>query len=188
MIDFQDIFRDAEVSIGKNIIDVLEKHSEQRNYKKGDLLIKEGQVAHRLYYLEKGTARTFYYHNAKDITSWIYSEDRPFTAWSSYLNNQPSFENIEILEDSIVASFTKDVLEELYLKYPAIGLYGRKMVERQLAFLDAYYKGYMFMSAKERYDLLLTVFPDITQRVNLGHIASFLGISQETLSRIRAKR
>ena len=44
------------------------------------------------------------------------------------------------------------------------------------------------MSAKERYNLLLTIFPDITQRVNLGHIASFLGISQETLSRIRAKK
>lgn len=188
MINFQEIFRYLDISINKELIDVLGEHAVVKHYKKGDLLIKEGQIAYRLYYLKKGTARTFYYHNAKDITSWIYQEDRPFTAWASYLNRQPSFENIEILEDSIIVSYTKEVMEDLYLKYPAFGAYGRKMVEQQLAFLDAYYKGYMFMTAKERYDLLLSNFPDITQRVNLGHIASLLGISQETLSRIRGKR
>ena len=79
-------------------------------------------------------------------------------------------------------------MEQLYQESPQFERFGRKMYEQQLAYLDAFYKGYLFMTAKERYDLLLSVFPDVTQRVNLGHIASFLGISQETLSRIRAKK
>lgn len=155
---------------------------------KGHLLIKEGHIAHRLYFLEKGTARTYYYHKAKDITSWIYREDTPFTTWYSFINNQASFENLEIVEDAILHSFSKDDLEKLYSTNPHFERFGRKMYEQQLAYLDVFYKGYMFMTAKERYDLLLSTFPDVTQRVNLGHIASLLGISQETLSRIRAKK
>ena len=65
--------------------------------------------------------------------------------------------------------------------------FGRLMVEEQLTFLDYFYRGFMFMSAKEKYNLLLSIFPDVTQRVNLGHIAAVLGISLETLSRIRKK-
>ena len=188
MIGLKKVFEATNVPLSKDLLQVIEKQIKVETVEKGSLLVKDGQVAHRLYFLEKGTARTFYYDNGKDITSWIYRENTPFTTWYSFLNQQPSFENIEILEDSTVLSFTKDTLEALYLKYPTIERFGRKMVEQQLSFLDAFFKGYMFMSAKERYDLLLDIFPDITQRVNLGHIASFLGISQETLSRIRKKK
>lgn len=79
-------------------------------------------------------------------------------------------------------SFSKNDLEKLYQKHPKFEHFGRKMVEQQLANLDAFYKGYLFMTAKEQCGVLLPTFPDVTQRVNLGHIASFLGISQETLS------
>jgi len=70
---------------------------------------------------------------------------------------------------------------------PAFERFGRILMEEQLAFIDYYFKGVLFMTAKEKYSLLLSYFPDITQRVNLGHIASFLGITQETLSRLRSR-
>lgn len=187
MFDFNKL-QDTEFPLSKEIIHDLESLAMLEELPKGHLLLKEGQVAHRLYFLEKGTARTYYYHNGKDITSWIYGENLPFTAWYSFLDKKPSFENVEVLETSTVISLSKKSLEALYKKHPAFNHFGRKMVEQQLSFLDAFYKGYLFMTAKERYDLLLSIFPDVTQRVNLGHIASLLGISQETLSRIRAKR
>jgi len=185
---FKKILTSVKVPPSQELIQKLAQIATVETLPKGSFLIKEGQIAHRLYFLEKGTARTFYYHNAKDITSWIYQEDTPFTTWYSYLDNKPSFENLEIVEDATVISFTKDDLEKLYLENVQFERFGRKMVEQQLSYLDAFYKGYLFMSAKERYDLLLSNFPDVTQRVNLGHIASLLGISQETLSRIRAKK
>jgi len=188
MIDFNKLLNTEASPLSKEIVAEIKEFAKLEALPKGHLLVKEGLVAHRLYFLEKGTARTFYYHNAKDITSWIYGENQPFTAWYSFLNKKPSFENVEILEPSTLISFTKENLETLYQKYPAFNHFGRKMVEQQLSFLDAFYKGYLFMTAKERYDLLLSTFPDVTQRVNLGHIASLLGISQETLSRIRGRK
>jgi len=92
-----------------------------------------------------------------------------------------------LTEDSRIVSLSYETLHQLYADDPALQEFGRKMVEEQLVFLDYFYKGFMFMSASKKYELLLSIFPDVTQRVNLGHIASFLGISQETLSRIRKK-
>ncbi len=185
---FKKIFSSINVPLYQELLEQIEQIAKIETLPKGSILVKEGQVAHRLYFLETGTARTFYYHNAKDITSWIYQENTPFTTWYSYLDAKPSFENLEIVEAATLISFSKNDLENLYLKNPRFERLGRKMVEQQLAYLDAFYKGYLFMTAKERYDLLLSTFPDVTQRVNLGHIASLLGISQETLSRIRAKK
>lgn len=166
----------------------LQGSLEVNAYAKGHILLNEGRVCHRLYFLENGTARTFYYRDGKDITSWIYPEQLPFTAWSSFLSGEPSFEYIEILEDATVHSITSNQLESLYDNYPSLERFGRRLVEEQLHFLDQFYKGYLFMTAREKYDLLHSIFPDVTLRVNLGHIASFLGVSQETLSRIRRQQ
>jgi len=188
MLDFKKILSSIEVPLSKEQIQILSEHAKIEQIEKNTILVREGQIARRLYILVAGTARTFYLHNGKDITSWIYKEHTPFTTWYSYLEQKPSFENIEILEDATLASFSKDTLENLYHQHPKLEHFGRKLVEQQLSFLDSFYKGYLFMSAREKYDLLLSVFPDVTLRVNLGHIASLLGISQETLSRIRAKK
>lgn len=188
MLDFDRLLNTSTRPLPNEVIEDIAQIAKVETLSKGKILVKEGQIAHRLYFLEKGTARTHYFHNAKDVTSWIYQEHTPFTAWYSFLNRKPSFENIEILEDSTIVSFTKDELETLYKHHIPFNHYGRKMVEQQLSYLDVFYKGYLFMTAKERYELLLSTFPDVTQRVNLGHIASLLGISQETLSRIRAKK
>ncbi len=155
---------------------------------KSHLVVKDGMVAQRLYFIEKGAARAFYYHDGKDITSWIYREGQLITSWTSFYTRVPSHENVELTEDSTLVSLTYDQLQDLYRKHSKFQEFGRTMVEEQLVFLDHFYKGFMFMTAREKYDLLLSIFPDATQRVNLGHIASFLGISQETLSRIRKKQ
>jgi len=78
--------------------------------------------------------------------------------------------------------------KKLIETYPKFERFSRLLAEEQLAFIDLYSKGYMFMSAKEKYQLLLSNIPDIELRVKLGYIASFLGISQETLSRIRSSK
>lgn len=166
------------------VLSVCEKEQLNKNH----LLIKEDRVTHKLYFIEKGSARTFYYHDGKDVTSWIYREGQLITSWSSFFTRLPSYENVELTEDASVISISYDNLQKLYQTYPKMQEFGRIMVEDQMVFLDYFYKGFFFITAKEKYALLLSIFPDVTQRVNLGHIASFLGISQETLSRIRKKK
>ena len=168
--------------------DVIQSVCKEEELGRGDLLIKQDSVAHRLFFIKKGSARTFYYHQGKDVTSWIYREGQIITSWSSFFTRTPSHESVELAEDSTVISISYDDLQNLYRSYPKMQEFGRIMVESQLVFLEYFYKGFFFISAKEKYDLLLSIFPDVTQRVNLGHIASFLGISQETLSRIRKKK
>ncbi|WP_296386836.1 Crp/Fnr family transcriptional regulator [Winogradskyella sp.] len=154
---------------------------------KGYNLLKEGKTCERLYYILKGTVRTYHYQNGKDITYWIYPENSMITSWHSYILRKPSSEYIETTEDSILISISYNQWQELYLKHPKLERFGRLILEEQMALIDDFFKGYYFLSAKEKYTLLTTAFPSITQRANLGHIASMLGISQETLSRIRGK-
>ncbi len=154
---------------------------------KGHLLLKEGKTCERLYFIVKGTIRTYHYQKGKDITYWIYPENSMITSWHSYILRKPASEYIETTEDSTLISLTYNQWQEVYLKYPKLERFGRIILEEQMALIDDFFKGYYFLTAKEKYKLLTTAFPTITQRANLGHIASMLGISQETLSRIRGK-
>jgi len=157
------------------------------NATKGHLLLKEGQICERLYFIQKGTVRTYHYQKGKDVTYWIYPENSMITSWHSYILRKPASEYIETTEDSILISLSFNQWQELYLKYPILERFGRLILEEQMALIDDFFKGYYFLTAKEKYGLLTSAFPTITQRANLGHIASMLGISQETLSRIRGK-
>ncbi len=157
-------------------------------FNKNHLLLKEGMVPHRLFFISKGVARTFYYHDGKDVTSWLYREESLVTSWGNFYARTPTFENIELLEDSIIQSISYDDLQLLYSEEAKMQIFGRIISEEQVTFIEGFYKGFFFMNAREKYDLLLSSFPDVSHRVNLGHIASFLGISQETLSRIRNKK
>lgn len=152
---------------------------------KGHLLLKEGKTCERLYFIVKGTLRTYHFQDGKDITYWIYPDNTIITSWHSYILRKPSSEYIETTEDATLVSLSYNQWQDLYLKHPKIERFGRLILEEQMALLDDFFKGYYFLTAKEKYNLLIASFPTITQRANLGHIASMLGISQETLSRIR---
>ncbi len=175
-------------SISENLKNALYEYAHIEVYPKSYLLLRESKICHRMYFINSGTVRTFYYHNDKEVTSWVYNENQLLCSWHSFILQKPSFENVEINEDAEIASLSFSQIQELLNNYPQFERYNRIALEQQLAFLDEYYKGYMFLSAKEKYENLIAYFPDIEQRVNLGHIASLLGISQETLSRLRGKK
>lgn len=154
---------------------------------KGHLIVDEGVTCRKLYFLTKGTVRSYFYQKGKDVTYWIYPENNMFTSWSSYLMKKASSEFIETTDDCETVYISYDNWQNLYNNFPELDRFGRLVMEEQIALINDFYMGYYFLSAKEKYDLVISVFPDITQRANLGHIASMLGISQETLSRIRGK-
>jgi len=150
---------------------------------------KAQQVCRKLYFISTGCLRTYYYAKGdKQVSSWFYTEKQFVTSWSSFYGNQVSFEYLETLEECELYSIDVTDFQNLIRKHPTFERFARLLVEEQMVFLDTYFKGYMFLSAKERYELLLSYFPAIELRVGLGQIASFLGISIETLSRIRSKK
>lgn len=154
---------------------------------KNHQLVKEGNTCKHMFFLVDGTVRTYFYQNGKDITHWISIENTMFTAFNSYISQQPSTEYLETTENCEIISISYENWQKLYKNHPELERFGRLIMEEQIAMIDEFYKGYYFLSAKEKYELLISYYPAILQKANLGHIASMLGISQETLSRIRGK-
>jgi len=160
---------------------------EEIEVKKGTLLLEADQRATKLYFVKSGLLHNYYYKDGKQVSSWFYDENQFVTSWYSFYSQKGSFEIIETLEDCVLYQISYSKYQKLIADSPAFGNFARLLAEESLTFLDYFSKGWAFMTAQEKYELLLTYFPDIELRVKLGHIASFLGISQETLSRIRGK-
>ncbi len=156
--------------------------------KKGDKIQLEGNRTNYLYFIEKGILHNYYYQDGRKITSWFYAEDQFITAWYSFYSQKPSFEEIECLEDCTLYRIGYSNYQQLIADFPSFNNFARLLAEEMLAFLDNFSKGWSFLSAKEKYQLLKQYFPQVELRVKLGFIASFLGISQETFSRIRSAR
>lgn len=155
---------------------------------RGDKLLLQGNKANHLFYIEKGILHTSYVHDDKQISSWFYPEDYFITSWFSFYGQKQSFEEIECLEAATLYQISYSDYQKLIADFPAFGNFARLLAEEMLVFLDEFSKGWSFLTAFEKYQALLTYIPNIEQRVKLGYIASFLGISQETLSRLRSQK
>ncbi len=158
-----------------------------RTLEKGSSLAKSGVVCDTLYFIEKGVARSYYYNaEGKDITAWFFNEGGFMTSVESFFQQKASAYHIELLEDSILYCISKVDLELLFEKYHRMERFGRKLVIKLLGDMMGKLNAIQFQTAKERYHFMIHEYPNLYYRVPLGHIASYLGITQETLSRIRA--
>ncbi len=175
---FATISEKAKIELAEMVI--------KRELPKGTLLLEEGKTCKYLNFLESGFARAFYYQDGKKITSWFAFENDIVASMYSFTTQKPSFENIEIIENSVFHSIYFEQLEKLYRKYPEFNLIGRLLIEKYFIELEERILSLQIQPAKERYQKILKNQPELLQRASLGHIASYLGISQETLSRIRA--
>lgn len=155
---------------------------------KGEVLLSEGAHCNYLYFLESGTIRCFYLNDSAEVTTWFYKEDSFISSWNSFYMRQPSYESIEAIEDCVIYAVHIDAFESLLAGHRSMERFARILAQEQVALIDSFSKGYLFLTALEKYKLVLSYFPDIEQRVKLGQLASFLGISQETLSRVRGAK
>lgn len=155
--------------------------------KKNDHLLREGQVLTSYFVIKKGVLRAYIHRKDKEINVWFGEENQIFGAIMPMYANKPSPENIQFLEDAEVYALAVDDLEQLYQKHPELNLIGRKIAEELCVILEDRITSLHTESATERYQSLILQQPNLLQRVNLGHIASFLRVTQETLSRIRKR-
>lgn len=153
--------------------------------KKNDYFLKEGQNVSSYFVISKGLIRVYFYRNGKEVNAWFGEENQIFGSILPVYANKPSFENIQFLEDSEIYAISVNDLNELYRIYPELNLIGRKIAEEVCIILEERTMSLHTESAAERYETLIRLQPNLLKRINLGHIASYLGITQETLSRIR---
>lgn len=167
-------------------IDLLGKHFRKHLFPAKHLIIRGCIIDRNVYFIEKGLTRSYCLADGNEHTTWFSKEgDITFCLLCLY-HNRAGFEYVETIEPTLAYSIPISILNELYETNIEIANWGRVIHQECLLSLQCIRIDNLTMTAKERYEALLSTFPDICQRVNLGYIASFLGISISALSRIRA--
>lgn len=165
----------------------LKESIEEVSYPKNFSLMESGKFVPFIYFIKKGIVRAYASAEEKDITFWFGSEGEPVVSMKSYVENNPGYENIELLEPCELYKLKTADLKQLYNEDIHIANWGRKFAERELVKTEELIISRQFKTALERYKDLMSTKPDLLKRVQLGHIASYLGIAQVSLSRIRAE-
>lgn len=166
----------------------LASSSTLRPVEKGEVLVKEGALSDKLYFIITGSARAYYVKEGREITDWFAFENDFICAINSFFMQVPSPHYIEVLEQGEVIEFLREDTFALGEKYHEFERLTRIAVTKTMLQLQQRIVSLQFETAQQRYENLVAIRADIVKRVPLGCIASFLGITQETLSRIRAQK
>jgi len=158
-----------------------------RPFAKGEQVLAKGDVCSEMYFVVSGGLRGAYTIQEKDVTCWISLDGSFATSFASLVTGDSSHESIMAIEDTEVFVLPFKKLEALFREYHEIETLGRLISQRYYIQLEARTYALQFLSAAERYDFLLKNNPQLILRVPLGYLASYIGVSPETLSRIRAK-
>ena len=169
-------------------LQALESIAEQKSYLKGHLLIRAGRIEDQVYFIKRGIARAFSEKRERNVTFWFGQEGDAVVSMRSYVEHKPGYEHIELLEDCELYQMDAAALQALYREDIGIANWGRKFAEKEIIKTENRLIKLQIGSASERYKELLEESPTLLQRVPLGHIASYLGISAVSLSRIRAEK
>lgn len=151
---------------------------------RGTLILTEGRTCRYLYFLEKGLLRFFILKEGKDVTKYFTDTPYLFTSQKSFTTQQPARESIETLEDSILWKMTFADAFQL-LEIEVWNTFIRKLIQEVQIFTEEILEALQTETAESRYKTMLLSQPSLVQRVPLKHLASYLGIAQQSLSRIR---
>lgn len=165
---------------------ILKNHIVELSFPKNKILISADKIEKDFYFIKKGIARTFVYTDGDETTFSFGKEGDTIISMKSYIANQKGYENVELLEDCLVYKLNTQDIRKLYDENIEIANWGIKFAENELLKAEDRLLTRQFGTATNRYEILLKNYPNLLQRVQLGYIASYLGITQVSLSRIRA--
>ena len=160
--------------------------AKEKSISKGHILIREGQVVKNTYFVKDGCLRAYCINkNGKEHTLQFAIKNWWISDFIAIYNNELSTLTIESITDSKIIEFNAKKLDEIYSIFPEFEAFQRKNLERHVVSLHKRILNQLQLTAPERYDLFLNQYPDIEQYITNYHIASYLGITQQSLSRIR---
>ncbi len=158
---------------------------EIRKLKKNEYFVREGEIARYISFTQEGYLRVLYNHDGDEITRDISPLHTFVTALPSYVSQTPSFEIIQAITDCELFVIYRDNLEALYDRYNNWQRVGRRVMEEMFVQTQSRIYAFITQPAEVRYKEMMKQFPDIFQHVPLQYIASYLGITSQSLSRLR---
>ena len=155
--------------------------------KKGDMIVRNGEVCRYVSFINKGLVRIYYIVDGKEINTGFICENEYISEYTSFLTRQPAAQNLDVLEDTELINLTYNDMQLLYKSNPVFEIFGRKIAEYLFILTSMQTTQLLILSPEARYKNLLTQQQHIIQRVPQYMIASYIGITPEHLSRIRKK-
>jgi CRP-like cAMP-binding protein len=174
-------------SLNEQEIQLLRNAVDKKVYNKNEIIFAEGSVSDEIYFVTKGCVRLFYNVDGTDKTAFFYTEGQFICAGESYTFNIPASENYQAVEQTEIFVFTKSKIDVLLKEVSKFEIIARIATENELITCQKVIASFVTKSAEERYIDLLNTQGELFQRVPQQYIASFLGVSPETLSRIKAR-
>jgi len=166
----------------------LETYFEYRKVSKKTILCKEGEIAKEIYFVNKGLLRLLYNNDGTEITAFLYTENLFASSYASFLEQKPSLQILETLEDSELLVLNFANLEKLYLDIPKFNILTRKVTEQRFINAQKILASHLTEKPEQRYHNFVRKHHDLMQRVPQHIIASFLGITAVSMSRIRNRK
>lgn len=178
----------ATMPLEQSVLEAIEMHLLHKTIRKKEWLLQPGETSKYLYFVEKGLLRSYYYDTTHEITNWFMREGELVIAVESFYQQKPANEYIQAIEDCELYYISYQSLMALYNQYHGFCLIGCALTQLYYVKAEERMKNVRKKQVIERYRFLLEYHPQIIQRSPLTYIASYLGITLETLSRLRAKR
>ena len=167
-------------------LDVLESILVPMKFAKGEMILSEGEVCENIYYIERGLIRQFYFKNGKQITEHLGEDRTIFMCIESLFREEPTKLQVEAIEPTTVYTLPKRRLEQVALHNVNIQILYRKILEESLIISQVHADLVRFETAQDRYKKMCKLSPQVILRAPLVYIASYLQMTPETLSRVRA--
>ena len=167
-------------------LDTLESILVPMKFAKGEMILKEGEVCENIYYIEHGLVRQFYFKNGKQITEHLGEDRTIFMCSESLFREEPTKLQVEAIEPTTVYALPKQRLEQVALHNVNIQILYRKILEESLIISQVHADLVRFETAQDRYKKMCKLSPQVILRAPLVYIASYLQMTPETLSRVRA--
>ena len=174
--------------ISKEVIKEFDDKTFPLLIRKNQYLLKPGSVADHLYFIQKGVMQGSIKEEGKMITTWINEENQIVGSIRTLGTSNPCKEYLQALEDTMLVAMPVDFTEYIFINYPETNIVGRRLWE--YSYRSAEERAYIcrITSAEKKYKRFIEMHPGLANRISLKYIASYLGMTQETLSRVRSKK
>jgi len=184
LIEFLNAVHPLSSGLEKHLSGILKVNELPRK----SFYLKQGQISRHIAFVEKGLLRCYYEKNEKEVCSWFMKEGDVIISVESFFKQTISYENIQALEDCTLYYIDFNELQYIYQHFPEFNFTGRVLAENYYALSEQRLYSIRMQRGKERYDYLINNFPELIRRVPSKYLASYLGISEFTLSRIRSRK
>jgi len=170
------------------IMEFMSSRTTFKKVSKGKFLLKPGEYCKDYFYIHKGILRSYIKYGEKEITIWINPEGEITTSIRSIAGSRISDEYIQVIENAEMVVIPFEAMQELYERFPEMNKVGRMLLEEYYAASEERVYIARLPNAQARYQHFINSRPELLNRISLKYVASYLGITLETLSRLRAKK